>query len=294
MLVEIMVFELYPAVEKPTFKCIAKRRIPSPALKVVALTPDRFTCHYEFLVTTWNFVEDTSATVHVYQALMSVRPYLPAPACLIISQIIVSCTTIIAQHAEGIVIVEIPPLHPTGTPAADIVVEPVTPLTMLSHVHALFDDPSQLYTSQSDWHTSPDVPLVLDVFGILVDGSNAYARCLVKPVPGGDTDLPSTLPVLMGISRVPSETWDADFYGRLHFARTHLVRTWPTSSSLLVNAAKIPERRQIEFESKTGWLLELPNTAEVWLYDLDTMSGRMVALTEPTEIRVLDYLLPNV
>ncbi|KAJ7440153.1 hypothetical protein FB451DRAFT_1415324 [Mycena latifolia] len=279
-LVEIMVFEIYPAAVNPVFTLIATRRVFSTLeLSAVAFTPDRFTYHHEFLVTIWDFVEDTSATVHVYQHLRSIT---------------VSRTSIIAQHAEGIVIIEIPPLHPSGTPAAEAVVEPITPLTMLSHIYALFEVSSELYAAQSDWHSSPEAPIILDTFGILVDGANVYARCLVKPVPGSDADLPSTLPVLMGVSRVPAETWDADFYGRLHFMGTHLVRTWPTSSSILVNAAKIPARRQIEFESTTGWLWEMPSTGEGWTYDLDAMSGRLVALAAPTEIRVMDYLLPSV
>lgn len=211
------------------------------------------------------------------------------------SQMIVSPTTIVGQHDEGISVIDIPPLHPTGTPAAAVVVEPVTPLMMLSHIHAVFEHSADLYTSQGDWHSSPDAPIVLDVFGLLLDGSNAYARCLVKPVlSGGDADLPRALPVLSGISRVPPETYDADFYGRLHFAGTHLVRTWPTSSALMVNAAKLPTRRQIEFESKTGWLWELPDGAEFWVSALDPVSGRLVALATAQEIRVMDYLLPNV
>ncbi|KAJ6514537.1 hypothetical protein DFH09DRAFT_1432646 [Mycena vulgaris] len=234
-LVEVMVFEFYPARPKPTFICIAKRRnLNSLELKATALTQDIFTYHHELLVTIWNFVEDASATVHVYQPLLDIT---------------VSSTTIIGQLAEGIVIIEIPPLHPSGTPAAEAVVEPVTPLMMLSHIHAVFGSVTGLYPSQSDWNSSPDIPPVFDVFGILVDGSYAYARCLVKPV-AGDPDLPSTLPVFMGVSRVPG--YESDFYGRMHFAGTHLVRTWPTSDSLMVNVAKIPARRQIEFESKSG------------------------------------------
>lgn len=210
------------------------------------------------------------------------------------SQITVSRTAVIGQHEDGIVVVEIPPLHPVGTPSAEVVVEPITPLPMFSHIHEVFADFTDLYTTQADWHTSPDVPLVLDVFGRLVDGWNAYARCVVKQVPGGDPDLPSALPVLMGVSRVPPETFDAEFYGRLHFSSTHLVRTWPTDISIMINAAPIPARRQIEFESKTALLWELPREAEGFLYDLDPMSGRFVALAAPTEIRVLDYLLPKV
>ncbi|KAJ7689473.1 hypothetical protein B0H17DRAFT_1066715 [Mycena rosella] len=278
LFVEIMVFEFYPAATTPALKRIAKRRVASTLnLKGYSFTQDRFTYHHEFLVTTWDFVEDTCATVHVYQNLMTITA---------------SPTSIIAQHAEGIVIVEIPPLHPSGTPAAEAVVEPVTPLPMLSHIHALFTDLSELYAFQADWHSSPDVPLVLDVFGVLVDGSNAYARCLVKSIAGGDNDLPSSMPVLMGVSRVPAETWDADMYGRLHFAGTHLVRTWPTSASIMVNAARVPARRQIEFESKTGWLWENARV-ETWVYDLDVVSGRLVALAGPLEIRVLDFLLPT-
>lgn len=71
-----MVFEIYPGADKPTLKCLAKRRIFAPKLKAVALTPDRFTCHHDFLVTVWDFVEDTTAVVHVYQSLLSVRLYI--------------------------------------------------------------------------------------------------------------------------------------------------------------------------------------------------------------------------
>ncbi|KAJ7512802.1 hypothetical protein B0H11DRAFT_2213365 [Mycena galericulata] len=277
-LVEIMVFEVYPAAEKPTFTCIAKRRIFSPKLGAVTLIPDKFVCYHDFLVTIWDFVEDSSAVVHVYQPLLSITA---------------SPTTIFGQHDEGISVIEIPPLHPTGTPAAEAVVETATPLMMLSHVHAVFEHSADIYASQGDWHSSPDVPVVLDVFGLLLDGSNAYARCLIKPVSGGD-DLPRALPVLNGISRVPPDTFDANFYGRLRFAGTHLVRTWPTDNQIMINAAEIPAGRQIEFESKTGWLWELPEGGEVWVYDLDAMSGRLVALASPFEIRVMDYLLPNV
>lgn len=172
--------------------------------------------------------------------------------------------------------------------------EPIIPLPMFSHVHALFEDFTDLYTTQSDWHISSDVPLVLDVIGRLVGGSDAYARCLIKEVPSSDTDLPSALPVLMGISRLPPETFDAEFYGRLHFSGTHLVRTWPTGSSIMINAAKVPAGRQIEFESKTAYIWDMPSEAVNFLYDLDPMSGRLVALAAPTEIRILDYMLPNV
>lgn len=203
-----------------------------------------------------------------------------------------SPTTILGRDTEGISIVGIPPLHPSGTPAAEAIVEPVTPLMTFSHIHALFQDLAEMHTSQSDWHSSPDLPLVLDVFGVLLDGSDAYARCLVKPVSGGDSDLPKALPVLMGISCVPSETSEAEFYGRLHFAGTHLVRTWPSADSIMINATKIPLRRQTEFESKTSWLWERPPGLDSWLYDLDTVSGRLVVLTT-SEIRIMDYLLPG-
>ncbi|KAJ7108610.1 hypothetical protein C8R44DRAFT_803195 [Mycena epipterygia] len=279
-LVEVHVFEIYPAEDKPTFTSIAKRRIPSPGLEAFTFTPDRFTYHHDLLITTWDFVQDTSATLQVYESLMGMT---------------VSPTTIVTRDAEGISMVEIPPLHPSGTPAAEAIVEPVTPFPTFSHIHAIFEEPAELHASQSDWHSSPDVPLVLDIFGILVDGSDAYARCLVKPVSGGDSDLPNALPVFMGISRVPpNTTYDAAFYGRLHFAGTHLVRTWPSSDSIMINTAKIPLRRQMEFESKTSWLWEWPSAVDSWLYDLDTVSGRLVVLTTPSEIRIMDYMLPSV
>ncbi|KAJ7031913.1 hypothetical protein C8F04DRAFT_1262307 [Mycena alexandri] len=275
---QITVFEVSPAATQPVFKVVAERRVPSLTINACALTPDRFTYHCDFLITTWNFVEDTSATVHVYQRMLNIT---------------VTPTTIIGQHAEGIVVVDIPPLHPTGTPAAEAIVEPITPLPMLSHIHAVLGDVSDLYTTQSDWHSAPDVPIVIDCFGILVDGTNAYARCLIKTVPGEDLDLPCALPVLMGVTRVPPETWEVDFYGRLHFAGTHLVRTWPTGSSVMINVAAVPARRQIVFESKTSLLWEMPPQGELWAYDLDPMSGRFVTLASPTEIRILDYILPN-
>lgn len=78
-LVDIMVFEVYPSAEAPTFTCIAKRRIFFPELKAVTFTPNRFTCHHDFLITVWDFVEDTSVTVHVYQSLLSVRAYIRCP-----------------------------------------------------------------------------------------------------------------------------------------------------------------------------------------------------------------------
>ncbi|KAJ7167449.1 hypothetical protein C8R43DRAFT_175816 [Mycena crocata] len=278
--VDVMVFEIYPAAAQPTFATLAKRRIFSPKLKTWALSRDRFTFHYDFCITVWDFVEDACATVHVYDHVLNMS---------------VSQGAIICQHAEGISVLDMPPLHPSGTPAAEAVVEPVTPLPTVSHIHAVFEHTADLVASQADWHSAPDVPVVLDVFGLLVDGSNAYARCIVKPVAGGeDTDLPSALPVLMGVSRVPSETFDADFYGRLHLAGTHIVRTWPTGSSIMVNAARIPTQRQIEFTSNTGWLWELPNVEAGWVYDLDTMSGRLATLAADTEIRILDYMLPNV
>ncbi|KAJ7778195.1 hypothetical protein B0H16DRAFT_1502550 [Mycena metata] len=275
---QITVFEVYPAARQPTFRVVAERRVPSPIIKASALTPDRFTYHCDFLITTWDFVEDTSAVCHVYQSMLNMT---------------VTPTTIIGQHAEGIVVIDIPPLHPTGTPAAEVIVEPITPLPMFSHIHAVLGDVSDLCTAQSDWHSGPDVPVVLDCFGILVDGTNAYARCLIKSVPGGDPDLPRALPVLMGVTRVPPETWDVDFYGRLHFAGTHLVRTWPTGPSVMINVAAVPARRQIEFESRTSLLWELPPQGEFWVYDLDPMSGRFVTMASPTEIRILDYMLPN-
>ncbi|KAF7360251.1 F-box domain-containing protein [Mycena venus] len=278
-MVDVTVYEIYPAADQPTFKQIANHRIFSSSVKVYALTADRFTYYCNFLLTTWDFVENASATVHVYQLLMSIT---------------VSRTAVIGQHEDGIVVVEIPPLHPTGTPAAEVVVEPISPLPMFSHVHDAFADFADLYTMQADWYTSPDIPLVLDIFGRLVDGWNAYARCVVKKVPGGDPDLPSALPVLMGISRVPPETFDAEFYGRLHSAGTHLMRTWPTDTSVMINAATIPTRRQIEFESKTGLLWSLPRETDQFMYDLDPTTGRFIAWTAPTEIRVLDFLLPKV
>ncbi|KAJ7666059.1 hypothetical protein DFH06DRAFT_266202 [Mycena polygramma] len=276
---EVTVFEIHPAANTPVLKSIATHRIFSAMIKAFALTPDRFTYHCDFVITTWDFVEDTSATVHVYRPMRSLTVFRNA---------------IVGQHSDGIDIVEIPPLHSTGTPASELVVEPITPLPMFSHIHAVFEEFTNMYTAQSDWHTSPDVPVVLDVFGRLPDGSDAYARCMIKGVPGGDVDLPSAIPVLMGISRVPGETFDAEFYGRLHFSGSHFVRTWPVGDSIMVNAAKVPERRQIEFESKTAWLWDSPGESETWVYDLDPMSGRLVALAAPKEIRVMDYMLPNV
>ncbi|KAJ6558057.1 hypothetical protein B0H19DRAFT_1149717 [Mycena capillaripes] len=278
-MIDVKVFEIYPAAKTPTFKNIATHRILSPIIRAFALTPDRFTYHCEFLITTWDFSEDTSATVHVHRHMESLT---------------VSRTAIIGQHSEEIVVIGIPPLHPTGTPAAEAVVEPITPVPMFSHIHAVFDNFTGLYTKQADWHTAPDVPIFLDVFGRLLDGSYAYACCVVKEIPGDDPDLPPALPVLMGISRVPPEAFDAEFYGHLHFAGTHLVRTWPTNSSIMINAARVPEQRQIEFASKTAYVWDMPNGTEMFVYDLDPMSGRLVALAAGTEIRVLDYLLPNV
>lgn len=212
---------------------------------------------------------------------------------LTLLQITVSRTAVIGQQEDGIVVVEMPPLQMRGTSAAEVVTELVTPHPTFSHIHDVFSDFTDLYTSQADWHTSPDVPLVLDVFGRLVDGGSGYARCVVKQVPGGDPDLPSVLPVLMGVSRVPPETFDAEYYGRLHFAGTHLVRTWPVETSVMINVARVPTRRQIELESKTAYLWEMPRDAEAFLYDLDSMSGRFVALAGPGTLRVLDYMLPH-
>jgi hypothetical protein len=62
----------------------------------------------------------------------------------------------------------------------------------------------------------------------------------------------------------------------------------------MINAAKVPAGRQIEFESKTAYIWDMPSEAVNFLYDLDPMSGRLVALAAPTEIRILDYMLPNV
>ncbi|KAJ7827020.1 hypothetical protein B0H14DRAFT_3721850 [Mycena olivaceomarginata] len=275
---DITVYEINPSEANPVLKQIAHRRIFSPHIEAFALTPDRFTYYYTFLLTAWDFIEDTSATVHVYRPLMSIT---------------VSRTAVIGQQEDGIVVVEMPPLQRRGTPAVEVVTDIVTPLPRFSHIHDVFSDFTGLYTIQADWHTSPDVPLVLDVFGVLVDGGNAYARCVVKQVPGGDPDLPSVLPVLMGISRVPPETFDAEYYGRLHFAGTHLVRTWPVETSVMINAARVPTRRQIELESKTAYLWEMPRDAEAFLYDLDSMSGRFVALAGPGTLRVLDYMLPH-
>ncbi|KAJ7739975.1 hypothetical protein DFH07DRAFT_839507 [Mycena maculata] len=277
-IIEIMVFEIYPATNKPTFTCIAKRRVDTPEFKAVAFTPERFTWHHDFLVTVWDFVEDTCAALHIYQPLLNMT---------------VSPTTIIGQHEDGISVIDIPPLHPTGTPAAEVVVEPVTPLVMFSHVHAAFEHFADVYAPQGTWHSSPVAPVVLDVFGVLFDGTAAYARCPIKPVSGGDPDLPRALPVLSGISRVPPETYDSAEFGPLYFARTHLVRTWLTGNSIMVNTAKIPARRQIEFESNTDLLCELPDGGTNWVYDLDPVSGRLVALTTPEELRILDYMLPN-
>ncbi|KAJ7185709.1 hypothetical protein C8R46DRAFT_982472 [Mycena filopes] len=276
--IHVVVFEVYPAAREPEFKIVAERLIPHPAIDACALTPDRFTYHYDFLITTWDFVEDTAVTVHVYQGM---------------SNITATPTTIIGQHDEGIVLIDIPPLHPTGTPAEKVVVEPITPLPMFGHLHTVLGQPAEVYTTQSDWHS--DGAIVLDVFGILVDGTTyAYARCLIKPIPSGDPDLPRALPVLMGISRVP-EPEDIESYGRLHrCAATHLVRTWPIGSSLMINVAEVPARRQIEFVSTTSLLWELPSLGESWLYDLDPMSGRLATLASPTEIRILDFMLPNV
>jgi hypothetical protein len=75
-MVDVTVFEIYPAANKPMLKNIATHRIFSAAIQAFALTPDRFTYHCDFLITTWDFVEGTSATVHVYQPMMSVRTSL--------------------------------------------------------------------------------------------------------------------------------------------------------------------------------------------------------------------------
>ncbi|KAJ6487826.1 hypothetical protein C8R45DRAFT_994455 [Mycena sanguinolenta] len=278
-LVDATVHEIFPAAASPSFKQVAQRRINSGEIQAAALHLDRFVYYCDFLLTIWDFVEDTTATVHLYQPLVNIT---------------VSRTTVIGRHENGIIVVDIPPLHPRGTPAADVVVEPITPLPMVSHIHDVFGELSELHTTQADWHTAPDAPVVLDVFGKLVDGWDAYARCVIKQIPAGDPDLPSALPVLMGVSRVPTETWDADYYGLLHLSSTHLVRTWPTGSTVMINSARVPTQREIEFESKTACLWEVSQdiAEEGYLYDLDPVSGRLVVSVGPT-IRVLDYMLPQ-
>ncbi|KAF7351312.1 hypothetical protein MSAN_01562700 [Mycena sanguinolenta] len=111
-LVDVLVYEIYPAAANPSFKQVAHRRINSVEIQAVALHLDRFAYYCDFLLTIWDFVEDTSATVHLYQPLTNIT---------------VSPTTVIGRHENGIIVVDIPPLHPRGTPAADAVVEPITP-----------------------------------------------------------------------------------------------------------------------------------------------------------------------
>ncbi|KAK7044780.1 F-box domain-containing protein [Favolaschia claudopus] len=278
-LVDVTVYEIYPATEDPTLRQIANQSIFASNLRVYALTRNRFTYYYNFLLTTWDFVENTAGIVHIYQPLWSIT---------------VAPTTVIGHCDDGIVMVEVPPLHPVGTPAAGVVAEPVSPSPMVSHTHDVFAEFIDVHMAPTDWHTSPSIPLVMDVFGRLEDSTPAYARSLLHEIPGGGhPDLPSAFPILMGISRVPYETFDADFCGRLHLANTHLFRTWATSpTELMINMARVPFRRQIEFESKTAYLWGLPNNVQGFLYDLDPMSGRFVSWTT-SDIRVVDFLLPH-
>ncbi|KAF8186899.1 hypothetical protein K438DRAFT_1835222 [Mycena galopus ATCC 62051] len=71
--VDVTVYEIYPAAANPTLQQFAHRRVfNTPDIEAFAFTPDRFTYYCNFLLTMWDFVQDTSATVHVYQPLMSV------------------------------------------------------------------------------------------------------------------------------------------------------------------------------------------------------------------------------
>ncbi|KAJ7061032.1 hypothetical protein C8F01DRAFT_1253502 [Mycena amicta] len=276
MVTDVLVFEVVLGTRQPSFRKIAERRIASSNLLAFALSPDRFTYHYDTVVTIWDFVEDTAATIDVSGTFNSLT---------------VSPATIICQRVSGQWLVDIPPLHPSGSPLAEDPVQPFCPM-VLSHITGLFEDSLEI-SHQADWLLDSSAPVVLDVFGYQVEGDWGYARCVVRPMPNASAGLPGALPALIGITAYAIYEGVEDIR-TAHYAQNaqqDVIRTW-FDGNIRVNVAPVPDVPEPSLATASAFISDIAGLEYQTVYDLDALSGRLVVQT-PTEVRVLDFLVPS-
>ncbi|KAF7316140.1 F-box domain-containing protein [Mycena indigotica] len=267
------------------FKKIGEYRVPAHNLHAYALTPNRFTFHYNMVVTVWDFMEDICVTINVHT---------------VYSSILVSPTTIICQDSRGQWLFDIPPLQPTDSPLARETVNSFYPSMAVSHITGIFDSEIEL-TRQADWLLAPpNSQVVFDVYGER-DGDIAFVACVFHLMAAPDAGLPRALPRLMGVSSadVPEEQmgfFDPRPLQHAQNAQRDLIRTWLLQTDIVVSVAPLPAEPEELVPASSASVFSLESAGvrrnQLRSYDMDALSGRLVVATS-AEVRVLDFLVPN-